>query len=158
MVHRMRSQRFFPKPWSVLALAVFLLMVGCGKLTDPSTVEVTGRVTIDGKPVEGVIIQFEPDESGIKPGKKAPPSAFGTTDADGRYRAFRTGSKAYGAVVGLNNVRVTVPEGSTAKVHPRYMADNAFWHEIGPGPTVVDLDLVADPTAVRRQSSESTAE
>lgn len=134
------------------------LVGGCGKLSGPKTVEVTGRVTLEGKPLEGVILQFEPDESGVAPGKKALPTAFGTTDADGRYRAFRTGNKAYGAVVGLSNVRITVPEGSAAKVHPRYSGDGAFWHEIGPGPTVVDLELVADPTAVRRQSSEPAAE
>jgi hypothetical protein len=38
------------------------------------------------------------------------------------------------------------------------MGDSTFWHEIGPGPTVVDLELVADPTAVRRQASESAAD
>jgi hypothetical protein len=154
----MSASSSFRAPSAVLALAAAVAVVGCGKLTGPKTAEVTGRVTIDGKPVEGVIIQFEPDESGVAPGKKAQPTAFGTTDADGRYRAFRTGNKAYGAVVGVNHVRVTVPEGSSAKVHPRYMGDSTFWHEIGPGPTVIDLELVADPTAVRRQSSESAAE
>ncbi|MFM8497381.1 MAG: hypothetical protein ACKOEM_17950 [Planctomycetia bacterium] len=144
---------FFAGPLLAVALAS-----GCGKLSGPKTVEVTGRVTLDGKPLAGVILQFEPDESGVAPGKKALPTAFGTTDADGRYRAFRTGNKAYGAVVGLSNVRITVPEGSTAKVHPRYLADGTFWHEIGPGPTVVDLELVADPTAVRRQASEPASE
>lgn len=140
-----------------LSLAVFLAG-GCGSINAPPVVEVTGRVTLEGKPLEGVVLQFEPDQSGVAPGKPVLPVAYGTTDADGRYRAFRTGNKAYGAAVGVNNVRVTVPEGSSAKVHPRYMADGAFRHEIGPGPTVVDFELVANPTAVRRQSSKPAAE
>ena len=144
-----------PRYW---VFVLVLAGVGCNRLEGGKIVEVTGRVTVDGKPVEGVIIQFEPDQSQVAPGKKVLPPAYGRTDADGRYRAFRTGNKAFGAVVGLSNVRVTVPEGSSAAVHPRYMADNAFWHEIGPGATVVDLELVADPTAVRRQSSESAAD
>jgi hypothetical protein len=139
-------------------IALVLAGTGCNRIEGGKLVEVTGRVTVDGKPVEGVIIQFEPDQSQMPPGKKVLPTAYGNTDADGRYRAFRTGKKAYGGVVGLNHVRVTVPEGSSAKVHPRYMGDSTFWHEIGPGPTVIDLELVADPTAVRRQSTESTAE
>jgi hypothetical protein len=142
----------------VLLVLVMLVMAGCSGLPGQNIAEVTGRVTLEGKPVAGVVLQFEPDESGVAPGKKARPVAFGQTDTDGRYRAFRTGNKQFGAAVGLSHVRITVPEGSAAKVHPRYMGDSTFWHEIGPGATVIDLELVADPTAVRRQSTESTAE
>lgn len=142
---------------AMLCLILVPMAAGCSDLRGLPMAEVTGRVTLEGRPLEGVILQFEPDDSGVAPGKKARPAAFGQTDADGRYRAFRTGNKAYGAAVGLSHVRVTVPEGSRARVHPRYMGDSTFWHDIGPGPTVIDLELVADPTAARRPSSEPAA-
>jgi hypothetical protein len=145
-------------PRYCLAIVVMVAGVGCNQFESGKIVEVTGRVTLEGKPVEGVVVQLEPDQSSVGPGKKVLPTAYGKTDADGRFRAFRTGKNKFGAAVGLNHVRVTVPEGSSAKVHPRYMGDSTFWHEIGPGPTVVDLELVADPTAVRRQASESAAD
>lgn len=122
---------------------------GCGREPFP-TAELTGRVTLEGKPVEGVVVQFEPRNLNSK---KTLPAAYGITDADGRYRAFRTGNKKFGAVVGVNQVRVTVPEGNTAKVHPRYAADRAFWAEVAPGPNVFDLELVSDPTIMKRVSS-----
>lgn len=142
----------------VIALPSALSVPGCGNLAGPEIAEVTGRVTVDGVPLEGVVLQFEPDESAVAPGKKSLPIAFGTTDADGRYRAFRTGNRLFGAAVGLNHVRITVPEGSSAKVHPRYMGDSVFWHEVGPGDTVIDLELTADPTAVRKPVKESDSE
>lgn len=136
---------------AVQATAVVVMAcvaAGCGGLDSVPVAEVTGRVTLDGKPVEGVILQFEPEENRSK---KALPVAFGTTDADGRYRAFRTGKAKFGAAVGVNHVRITLPEGSETKIHPQYLAEKAFSEEIGPGPTVVDLELVADPAAKRRE-------
>lgn len=144
-----------PTTTRTLVLLLGIGLGGCSRIQGFETAEVTGRVTLEGKPVAGVIVQFEPDDSGPDARKKARPVAFGTTDADGRYRAFRTGHKAYGAAVGLTHVRITVPEGNKAKVHPRYMGEGTFWHEIGPGPTVIDLELRADPTAVRNEARQS---
>jgi hypothetical protein len=136
---------------SVVLLTVF---VGCSGERLP-VAEVTGRVTLEGKGVEGVIVQFEPR---VADAKKAIPPAFGITDSDGRYRAFRTGKKKFGAIVGVSQVRITVPEGNAAKVHPRYSADRAFWAEINPGSNIFDIDLVEDPTASKRLVEEPAAE
>ena len=130
-----------------VVFCVAVILAGCGGERFP-TAEVTGRVTLEGKPVEGVVVQFEPRQQPNV--KKILPAAFGVTDADGRYRAFRTGNKKFGAVVGVSQVRVTVPEGNTIKIHPRYGQDRAFWAEIAPGPNVYDLELVDDPTAKQK--------
>lgn len=127
--------------------AATVLMLGCAG--EPfKTGEVTGRVTLEGKPVEGIVVRFEPRQP--PNAKKVPPVAFGITDADGRYRAVRMGKRKFGAIVGLNQVRINVPEGNTAKIHPRYEADRAFWAEIAPGANVFDLELVDDPTAKKK--------
>lgn len=130
------------------------ILPGCGREAFP-TAEVTGRVTLEGKPLEGVVVQFEPRNLNSK---KLLPAAFGISDAEGRYRAFRTGKKKFGAVVGVNQVRIVVPEGSAATVHPRYSEDRAFWAEVNPGENVFDLDLVKDPTAARLRVEEPPGE
>ncbi len=141
----MDKQRGSTLAVSAICLAVF--SSGCGREPFP-VAEVTGRVTLEGKPVEGIVVQFEPRQPANV--KKILPAAFGVTDADGRYRAFRTGNKKFGAIVGVHQVRVTVPEGNSAKIHPRYGQDRAFWAEVAPGPNVFDLELVDDPTAKRK--------
>jgi hypothetical protein len=60
--------------WSILLVAV----VGCGG-TDIPTAAVTGTITVNGKPVEGVTVSFVPDAK-IRP-------SVGITDAKGRYKA-----------------------------------------------------------------------
>jgi hypothetical protein len=55
-----------------------LLLSGCSKPKIP-TGEVTGKITINGKPVPGIYVTFVPQER-IRP-------AVGKTDAEGNYRA-----------------------------------------------------------------------
>ena len=74
-------------------LASFIALSGCGGSEDegPPRASVSGRVMINGKPVEGVEVNFvNPDYPNN--------GSFGLTDAEGNYRL------AKGAVVGLNNV------------------------------------------------------
>ncbi len=63
--------------FGMLSLAL-LSLAGCSKSKIP-TGEVTGKITINGKPVPGLYISFVPKEK-IRP-------AMGKTDADGNYRA-----------------------------------------------------------------------
>jgi hypothetical protein len=80
-------------------VAVFsLLIAGCGSGDTPPLGQVTGAVTLDGKPVEGAVIQFEPTTSGF-------PTAFGKTDKDGKYELwYSRGNK--GASLGETLVRI----------------------------------------------------
>jgi hypothetical protein len=73
-------------------------IVGCGGGDTPPLGQVTGSVTLDGKPVEGAVIQFEPTTSGF-------PTAFGQTDKDGKYELwYSRGNK--GASLGESLVRI----------------------------------------------------
>lgn len=135
----------------VVAAVPFVLAVaamGCSGERWP-TAEVTGTVKLDGEPVEKVALEFEPVIEGVK---EVPPTAYGMTDAEGRYRVTRVGGPkggAPGAVVGTNIVRVSAPEGSTAKVHPHYAGDGALRFEVRPGPNVFDIELVKNPLAAK---------
>ena len=80
----------------VLSLAVTLLVVslltmsGCGN-GRPKLIKVTGKVTLDGKPLEGAAILFQPKVSGEKAGFQRP--STGVTDAGGQFivRTYESG-------------------------------------------------------------------
>lgn len=82
----------FKAVFAVLALSV----AGCWG--GPSNLaQVTGMVTLDGKPYEGVSLTFRPEIG--RPGS-------GVTDAEGRYKVYYT-STATGAPIGPQRVTVT---------------------------------------------------
>jgi len=71
---------------------------GCGK-TGPEVAPVTGRITLDGKPLANADVLFQPDGS-------KPPSA-GRAGADGHYElAYKRG--VMGGMLGQNTVRITI--------------------------------------------------
>ena len=142
------THRFPGSPrWVVYGGAmVAALAAGCSGGSF-KTAEVTGVVKLDGEPIERVALEFEPAIEGVK---EILPTAYGMTDAEGRYRVTRVGnggSEAAGAVVGTNIVRLSAPEGSTAKIHPHYFGDGALRFEVKPGPNVFDIELVKNPLA-----------
>ena len=59
--------------FALLSVVALLTSVGCG----PGVTTVSGTVTLDGEPMEGLIVAFTPDGGG--------PSGAGTTDAQGKY-------------------------------------------------------------------------
>jgi len=81
---------------SLLLLGLFAL--GCGGNV-PKLVPVEGVVRINGKPAEGISIQFQPD---IMQGSKGPTS-FASSDKKGKFR-LRTYDGKDGAVVGTHLV------------------------------------------------------
>ena len=82
----------------VLFGIAILSFVGCG---DGSIAPVSGKVTVDGKPVEGIRLVFSPMPTGDEtdPG----PWSSGLTNASGEY-ALETRYKDNGAVVGQHTV------------------------------------------------------
>lgn len=121
---------------------LLVAITGCGP-KEPPTGEVSGTVTIDGAPVAGVIVHFEPQD-GVRLGL---PPAYGVTDDSGRYRAMLRGQRP-GAAVGLNHVRITPVErdgAPPAEIHARYGGDYTFWYEVAPGASTYDIELKADP-------------
>ena len=92
------------------ALVVALVgLTGCGG--GPKFAAVSGRVTLNDRPLEGFAVDFQP----IAASKDATPGpgSTGKTDKDGRYtlRSQLDQSQA-GAVVGKHQVRIWAPEGS----------------------------------------------
>jgi len=98
--------------------------------------EVTGTVTLDGKPRKGLMVVFSPDDGQAT---KLPP-AYGFTNDEGRYRAIRPGSKP-GAVVGPTTIQVLSFDGNTLVVNGKAVPNAERQQEIVRGPNVVDIDL-----------------
>lgn len=78
---------------SILALG----LTGCGK-SGPKLAEVEGTVTLDGKPLADVMLEFQPL------GGKGSPSV-GYTDKNGRFR-LRFSRQKWGALPGEHLVRI----------------------------------------------------
>ncbi|MFG0265108.1 MAG: carboxypeptidase regulatory-like domain-containing protein [Rhodopirellula sp. JB055] len=79
-------------------LAALTLVTGCGPDLPPIG-EVSGVITQDGKPVEGVALEFVPEEGG-RP-------SMAVTDAEGKYTAKFT-SQTDGALIGKHTIRYEV--------------------------------------------------
>ncbi|MFO0976531.1 MAG: hypothetical protein U0996_09045 [Planctomycetaceae bacterium] len=82
---------------SLLALCLFVLTVGCSKGDRPTIAKASGIVTLDGNPVDGATVTFEPVNGG-RP-------CFGTTDLEGRF-AITSYEEGDGAPVGDHYVSV----------------------------------------------------
>jgi hypothetical protein len=83
-----------------LSILHCLLLNGCGADSDlPRTVNAAGIVTLDGKPVEGAQVVIVPEPPAIH-------SAFGTTDAQGRF-SLHASENTKGAVPGPYKVQIS---------------------------------------------------
>ena len=72
--------------WRLMAVVAFGVMlgivtVGCNKEGLPGLGRVTGTITMDGKPVPGALVAFEPVDGSAAP-------AMGRTDASGNYELY----------------------------------------------------------------------
>lgn len=79
---------------AVIAVTTLVVM-GCGP-TAPQVVEVTGTVTLDGKPLDRIQVEFWPEVSG--------PTSYGLTDDQGRFTLASQDGAKKGAVVGKHKV------------------------------------------------------
>jgi hypothetical protein len=80
-----------------------LLAAGCGS---SNVVAVSGRVTLDGKPLANAHVGFQPL---AQPGKvDAGGGSYAITDSDGRYSLRMVESDAPGAVVGKHRVEIVL--------------------------------------------------
>ena len=118
----------------VILMACF---AGCGK-TAPELAPVTGRITLDGKPLENADILFQPDGS-------KPPST-GRTDANGRYElAYKRA--VMGGRVGSNTVRITIsPEvvANPPNIPARYNTESELTKEVKSGQNEFNFDLTTN--------------
>jgi len=100
--------------------------------------EVTGTVTLDGKPRKGLMVVFSPNDG---QDTKLPP-AYGFTNDEGRYRAIRPGSKP-GAVVGPTTIQVLTFDGNVLTMNGKAVPGAERQQEIVRGANVVDIDLTS---------------
>jgi hypothetical protein len=93
-------------------------LAGCGG--PHRTAPVSGRVTLDNKPLPKATVEFVPEAGGG--GKEPPPSSVGVTDADGRYTlTLASGGKDRGAVVGKHRVLISLgPEAAANDARPTF--------------------------------------
>lgn len=84
---------------AVLALAA----LGCG---GGKVAPVSGRVTLDGKPLANAHVSFQP--SGEGGGHNPGSGSYGITDADGRFTLRVVEGDQLGAVVAKHRVEVTL--------------------------------------------------
>ena len=76
--------------------AVLLIVGGCSD--GPKLADVSGTVTLDGKPVPGAVLTFIPENPEGS-------TSYGQTDAQGQYSLMFTRSK-YGAMLGKHRVEI----------------------------------------------------
>ena len=81
---------------TALPLALFLACIGCSS-SGPEIATVSGRITMDGKPLAHATVVFSP-ENGRPAGAR--------TDADGNYVLNFTEGRS-GAIPGTNTVQIT---------------------------------------------------
>ena len=83
-----------------LVASSIVALIGCGGEHYP-VAPVSGRVTLDGKPLADARIGFEPRRQGDQP--NAGPGSYAKTDADGRF-VLKTLDGQSGAVVTTHDV------------------------------------------------------
>lgn len=143
----------------LLAVICVLVAAGCGS-RGPKLGEVTGTVTLDGQPLENVIVTFSPVAGGA--------ASTGVTDSQGRYQLVSQLGR--GALIGQHriSVRSQPPTQATAgsvssddpsyqyggedssrapvfveKIPPRYNTQTELMREVKPGRNVIDLQLTS---------------
>jgi hypothetical protein len=93
---------------SLAPFGLLLVLTGCG----PSTAPVSGRVTLDNKPLVNATVIFEPDSAQKNPG----PGSQGKTNANGEYSLQLFTGEGKGAVLGKHIVRITSYEGDDGTI------------------------------------------
>ncbi|WP_439630851.1 hypothetical protein [Gemmata sp.] len=131
---------------------VALLAAACGR--EPAYAPVSGRVTLDGKPLADAAVVFQPTGRGRDDAGGY--GSSGKTDKDGRFTLRVAGPvEAAGALVGPHRVSVTTRVAESApgsdeidskkggeRVPARYNANSELTFEVpAVGTTTADLDL-----------------
>jgi len=122
-----------------LILCAPFLLCGCNSNIRP----VTGTVTLDGEPVEGVLLLFTPTD--VEPMV----TSRAHTDANGKYE-LRYDSNTQGALIGKHVVQIQtdydeeVPKKDRIKIPKKYASPDELSAEVGTGENVFDFNLTSD--------------
>lgn len=115
-----------------LLLFSSLLITGCSSNQFGG---VSGKVTLDGKPLRSATVEFSP--AGGSP-------AYGVTDDEGRYQLLWSADQQ-GAPLGTNRVRITSFNEAKPRIKERvpvkYNRQSELTREVGRGQQVYDFEL-----------------
>jgi len=122
---------------SAIFLLVFVAILGCGPR---NKARVTGRITLDGQPLDKVLVMFVPD---------AGPSSGAVTDQDGRYELVSGPKLGKNVFTGRCRVYLTEPVEDPTKPPPsprfpaKYLSgeSSGLECELKPGPNECNFDL-----------------
>lgn len=120
--------------YSLSSVVVCLLLCGCGGVSDqPELGYVSGKVTLDGEPLAGVIISFQPDTGR---------AASDETDAEGHYD-LEYRYKVPGCKVGPNTVSFAWPTGFEGgrPIPEKYAGRSELKVDVAAGSNEFDWDL-----------------
>jgi hypothetical protein len=137
--------------------ALSLNLASCGQVNDqPELGQVTGTVTMDGKPIAGVAVVFYPDSG--RP-------ARALTDAEGKYDLVYI-RDAHGTKLGHNRVEIATneeeddesadaqsdedsptPKSGKPRIPARYNTKSELEADVKPGENVFDFELESKPAA-----------
>ncbi|MBM79888.1 MAG: hypothetical protein CMJ78_04760 [Planctomycetaceae bacterium] len=125
-----------------IAVAVFIMANAAmsPELDLPDLGTVTGRVTMNGEPIGGATIRFNPMEADRAGSGKS--DSYARTDSDGQFEMRYTKDVA-GAVVGLHRVYISKRVDGVGEAIPlRYSQRAEFKYEVNPGENEnVNFDL-----------------
>lgn len=132
-------------------LVIPLVAIGCGGQGDqPELGTVRGTVTMDGKPLPGAKVIFNP--------KEGRPSV-GTTDREGKYELDYT-ADIQGAKIGSHTIRIVTAEEEIPgkegvideksnsydqeKIPAKYNVKSTLREEVAPGENTLDFALTSE--------------
>ncbi|PQO44640.1 carboxypeptidase-like regulatory domain-containing protein [Blastopirellula marina] len=131
--------------WLALTL-LSATLVGCGNGDLPPVGEVHGQVMLNGAPVDGCQVMFEPVDGGR--------SSTAMTDADGQY-VLRYNGNAAGALLGQHKVRLitargarrddngrVIDPGAKEKLPKEYNSETTQIVEVTSGDNPINFDVV----------------
>ena len=121
----------------VMAAACLLLLIpcGCGSGDRPPLGTVHGTITLDGKPLAGASVIFEP----VEPAR----ASAGFTDDDGKYELIYI-RRDKGAKVGAHLVRISVAQsGKFPLLPPRYNRQSVLKADVKAGDNTIDFPLTS---------------
>ncbi len=144
LIRRRYMHFHFSKLVVCCAIPFLTAFSGCGQSDLPKIGLVSGRVSMDQKPLAGLIVTFKPDQG--RP-------AMGITDQDGHFELEYTyGVK--GSKVGTNTVGFSWPIGTSGQpeIPPRYSGKSELFREVKSGRNSFEFELEADaPTRQKKR-------
>ena len=121
-----------PVPRGTFRPAIFVLCIvaaGCSH-DGPELADVHGTITLNGQPLAGALVEFQPERRDGSP-------SYGATDDTGRYELVYSRDRK-GAMIGLHSVQITTRNENqrTPELLPsEYHDESAITREVAAGTT-----------------------